>query len=139
MEKSNSSKTPNLDRFKSMLMEREMSKRMSKMGTPSRMEAPKMKLATKPSMSEVTLGESPEKTMGRQMDKEFRTSRNEAEMLPKRIAGTKYNSSEGTLPKSLSSKQFFKELAIRDWADRAEAKSKMASARDKMSASSRKS
>ena len=133
------SKTPNLDRYKAMLMEREMNKRMSKMRTPSRMEAPKMNLATKPSMREVTLGESPEKAMGRQIGREFNVSRNEAEMLPKRIAGTKYNSSEGTLPKSLSGKQFFKELEIRDWADRAEAKSKMASARDKMSASSRKS
>lgn len=97
-----------------------------------------MKLAQKPSMKGLVTGESPEKAMGRQMEREFRTSRNEAEMLPKRIAGAAYNSSEGTLPKSISNKQFFKELAIRDWADRAEARNKVASAKGKAIAANTK-
>jgi hypothetical protein len=131
------SRTPNLDKFKSKLMEREMARKISKMDRPSKVETPKMELKQKPSMKEVTVGEAADKSFGKQLSRNLERFRNDEEMLPKRVAGTQYGlgGGEGPLPKSMSNKQVFKELGIREWADRAERKNNSSAARGKKLAS----
>ena len=136
-------KTSSFEKMKAKNMALKTAREFRERGTGmevSRKQRPSMKLEEKTSMREVNIMEPASKAAGRKMAADFEAGRNTQAMNKVRAESpmTFAERYDKRMPDDVRGKRFFKESNIRDWADRAETKSRLASARGRMMASNTK-